>query len=204
MKKLLIATIMSLFVIGVTVSSYAATLSLSTEVTVNVGGYAAWNFAPVDSTIRSAGTIIFEPVDGSKASGWYYNALAGLHTVTGDPIDFKSDVGLKVQTNYPFEIYIAKNIDSLDGKLGYFVNASSAFNWDGSDSVPVVGEVPGTGFAGTITWGTIPSGSTVQIYDSGAVGYPDFTLGISFALVPGSMVPTGYSTDILYTLVNSL
>ena len=204
MKKLLIATIVSLFVIGMTVSSYAETLSLSTEVSATVGGYATWNFAPVDSTIRSAGTIIFEPVDGSKASGWYYNALAGLDTSTGDPNDDKSDIGLKVQTNIPFQIYIEKDVDSLDGKLGYFVNANSAFNWDGSDSVPVVGEVPGTGFAGTITWGTIPSGSTQQIYDSGAVGYPDFTLGISFALVPGSMVPTGYSTDILYTLVNSL
>ncbi len=203
MKKLLIVTIMLLFVIGMTVSSYAATLSLNTNVTVNVTGYANWNFAPVDASIRSTSTITFETVDGSKASGWYYNALATLDG-NGDPNDGKSDVGLKVQSSYPFQIYIEKNVDSLDGKLGYFVNSKSAFNWNGTRSQPVKGEIPGSGFAGTTTWGTIPSGTDVQIYDSGAVGYPDFILGISFALVPGDMTSATYTTDITYTLVNTL
>lgn len=202
MKKLLIATIVSLFVIGMAVSSYAATQTLGTEVTVIVGGYAAWSFAPVGAKIRSTDTIEFESVDGSKTSGWYYNALAGLNT-NGDPNDNKSDVGLKVQTNYPFQIYIEKNVDILDGKLGYYVDTLSAYNWDGTSSVPVVGEVPGSGFAGTTDWGTIPSGTNVQIYEA-AVGYPDFQLGISFALVPGNMIPTTYITDITYTLVNTL
>lgn len=206
MKKLIIATIISLFVIGMAVSAYAAPPPpLTTGVTVVVGGYASWTLVPVGAKVRSTTSITFQTVDGTKASGWYYNALATLDA-NGDPNDGKSDVAIGVRTNSPFQLYVHKATDSLDGKLGYYVAADSAYNWDGVSSVPVVGEVLSTGFAGTTTWGTVPATAAAKkmIYDSGAVGYPDFQMGVSFALVPGNMNPTTYTTTITYTLTNLL
>jgi len=204
MKKLLITTIVSLFVISMTVSSFAD--DLITGLTANVRQFASISFITPSSIegeagygIRSTNAITFKTVDGTAPKGWYYNSAAPLNATganIGDPSDGKSDVGLNVKSNVKFNLSIKKISDDLDGKIGYFVE--KAYNWNGTKSVEVSGVVKGTDFAGTKTWGTVLTTPT-NIF-VGTVPYADFSMGVSFALVPGNLAVSAYSTTITYTV----
>lgn len=204
MKKLLIATMISLFVVGITASSYAAESKLHTSVNATVISFAAFSLIDDAEHYRSTDTLTFKTVDWTSLSGWYYNELAGLDSTTGDPNDGKSDVGLGVKSNVPFTIKISKISDPLNGKIGYYVG--EAYNWDGTDSVSVVTVYPGSGFAGTeasANWGEIPTTSTL-IYSSGTESYPDFSMGVCFALVPGDLAVGSYTTIVTYTMTTTM
>ena len=202
MKKLLILTTALLVIVGMAISTCAAD-TLTTTATANVNQYASFTLINKPATYRSMSALTFETADGSKT--WYYNALATLDPITGDPNDNKSDVGLGVKSNVPFTLKIHKTMDSLNGKIGYFVDADSAYSWDGSASVGVPGEVPGSGFDGTGDWGAIPSSSAgTLIYDSGPVGYADFQMGVNFALVPLGLAVGSHTTTITYTMTAAL
>jgi len=201
MKKLLIATIILLFVtIGATSGLYAAEDTLTTSVSATVSGFTAWALIDDTSAYRSTTAITFDTVDGSSPSGWYYNTLATLDG-SGNPNDDKSDVGIGVSSTVPFTIKVHKNSDAIDGKLGYYVN--EAFNWNGTSSVSVDTVYPGTGFQGTTTWGAVPNTATL-FYNSDGIAYDDFSIGISFALVPGTLASGTYGTAIIYTMTNPL
>lgn len=194
MKKLLIATIASLFILGITVSSFAA--DLTTGLTATVTQFTSFALKEPGIGIRSTTAVTFKTVDGTALKGWYYNTLATLDGTTGDPIDNKSDVGLGVKSNVKFNLSIKKSADTLDGKVGYFVD--KAYNWNGATSDEVTGVVTGTGFAGTTTWGTLTT-APASIF-VGTAAYADFSMGASFALVPGSLGIGPYSTTITYTM----
>ncbi len=204
MKKLLITTIVSLFVIGMTANSFAVDHTQTTTLTATAGSFAQFTLKNTPAAYRSTGAAItFKTVDGTSPSGWYYNTTATLGP-GGDPNDNKADVGLGVKSNVPFTIKISKGTDTLDGKVGY--NVDKAYNWNGTASVEVGTVTPGTGFAGTTAdkkWGAVPTTATL-FYSSGANAYADFSMGVSFALVPGGLVVGGYSTTITYTMTASV
>ena len=201
MKKLLsIAIILLLATVGVTSSLYAAEDTLTTDVSATVSGFTAWALIDDTSAYRSTTSITFDTIDGSSPSGWYYNTLATLDG-SGNPDDDKSDVGIGISSTVPFTIKLHKNSDAIDDKIAYFVN--EAFNWNGTSSDSVDTVYPGTGFQGTTTWGAVPTTATM-FYNSDGIAYNDFSIGISFALVPGTLVTGAYSTTLTYTMTNPL
>lgn len=217
MKKLLIATMISLFAVGITASSYAATdQPLYTTVSASVGevfniSFGAPGVAGPGEKARSSTSFAFKAVDGTSPSGWYYNNTATLDGTTGDPIDGKSDVAIVCKSNVlPYYLKIEKDIDLLDGKIGYHVD--KAFDCSaptaGTEADGAVTE--GDGFAGTSGdgWGAIPNAAVV-VYTSGTNIYATHgvLIPISFALVPAGLpaaTSPAYSTKITYTLTPSL
>ena len=220
MKKLIIATIALLFVVGMTVSSYAATDQIKvTSVNATVGEIFELELATAGvaktpgEKARSSTVFSFKTVDGSAT--WYYNSLATLGGGTGgtDPSDGKSDVALVLKSNIdPYYLKISKASDSLDGKIGYEVGGAfdggsetAGTATDGTVAYP-------TGFAGSTGtgkdgWGELPTTSTL-VYTSGTQVYATYgvVIPISYTLVPIGLSAAGspYSTTITYTLTQTL
>lgn len=219
MKKLLITAMISLFAVGITASSYAASdQTKTTSVTANVVEIFDLSFgAPgvvkgPGEKARSSTSITFHDVDGSAT--WYYNkdaTLGGGPNLT-DPTDGKSDVALVLKSNVnPCYLKIQKSSDALDGKIGYEVGgafdggAESETATDGTVAYP-------TGFAGSKGtgkdgWGELPT-SAALVYTSGTNIYAIYgvVIPISYALVPIGLSQAGspYSTTITYTLTPTL
>ena len=214
MKKLLI-TVMALAVVFIAQSAYVSADEMeTTTVSVTVGGIFELSLATPGSgpglKARSAASMTFKSVDGTSPSGWYYNILATPLDGNGDPTDGKSDVALIARSNMhsvgsPYLIKIKKAGDSLNSKLGYYVD--KAFDAGAPTETQTDGTVtPGTGFAGTVAsakWGELPTAS-VLIYTSGANYYATYgaLLPVSFALVPGELASGGHGTTITYTMVS--
>ena len=208
MKKLLI-TVMALAVVFIAQNAYVSADELeTTSVTVNVGAIFELSLATPGSgpglKARSSTSMLFHNVDGSSLSGWYYNNLATLDT-NGDPNDGKSDVALIARSNThtpgsPYTIKVEKASDSLNGKLGYYVD--KCFDAGATTETQTDGAVTlGTGFATTTTWGELPT-SSVLVYTSGTQLYSIYgaLLPVSFALVPGDLATGQHTTTITYTM----
>lgn len=214
MKKLLIATMISLFAVGITTSAYAlpANETLTTGVTAKIVEIFDLSFgAPgvVDGPgekARSSTSITFYDVDGSAT--WYYNKLAtlGVFPALPNPIDGKSDVALVCKSNIAYTLLISKTADTLDGKIGYEVGG--AFDGGATTTTATDGTVNyPTGFAGSTGtgkdgWGELPT-STTLVYTSGTDIYAIYgaVIPISYALVPTGLATDTYNTTITYTMV---
>ncbi len=217
MKKLLIATMVLLFAIGIAANSYAAEpQTKTTTVKANVGEIFDLSFGvpgvgPGEKA-RSSELITFKTVDGSAT--WYYNndAILGGGLNQTDPTDGKSDVALVIKSNvHPYCLKIEKTSgDDLDGKIGYEVGG--AFDCGAAMETPADGEVVyPSGFAGstgtgTDGWGELSTTSTV--YKSGSTIYATYgvVIPISYALVPTGLpaADSAYTTTITYTLTPTL